>query len=219
MLGQTEMNIKSIVEPYENRIKELEELIRKKDFEIAVLKQKIFNINGNKSQNINNEQDRINVKFIDEDNREVILKCKNNEKTQKVFERYLSDSLFEVRQLNFICNSAIPLPILNLNQNKITNNSIIQVNLKNLMNLIFDYRGMWIPMTIDGNTSIGIAIILFLQGINRDDLIMQIINNENSMSFIYNMTKYSIKDIRSIGAVFVHNSKIAVIQHGDIIGG
>ena len=30
MLGQTEMNIKSIVEPYENRIKELEELIRKK---------------------------------------------------------------------------------------------------------------------------------------------------------------------------------------------
>ncbi len=166
MLGQTEMNIKSIVEPYENRIKELEELIRKKDFEIAVLKQKIFNINGNKSQNINNEQDRINV-----------------------------------------------------NQNKITNNSIIQVNQKNLMNLIFDYRGMWIPMTIDGNTSIGIAIILFLQGINRDDLIMQIINNENSMSFIYNMTKYSIKDIRSIGAVFVHNSKIAVIQHGDMIGG
>ena len=112
MLGQTEMNIKSIVEPYENRIKELEELIRKKDFEIAVLKQKIFNINENKSQNINNEQDRINIKFVDENNREVILKCKSIEKTQKVFERYLSDSFFEVSQLNFICNSTIPLPIL-----------------------------------------------------------------------------------------------------------
>ena len=218
MLGQTEMNIKSIVEPYENRIKELEELIRKKDFEIAVLKQKIFNINENKSQNINNEQDRINIKFVDENNREVILKCKSIEKTQKVFERYLSDSFFEVSQLNFICNSTIPLPILNLNQNEITNNSIIQVNQKNLMNLIFDYRGILIPITLDGNTSIGIAIIQFLLGINREDLIMLCINNENSISFIYNMTKYNIKDKRSVKSVFPINSKITVVQYGDVIG-
>ena len=47
-----EMNIKNIIEPYEKRIKELEETIRKKDFEIAVLKQKIFNINNNKNHPI-----------------------------------------------------------------------------------------------------------------------------------------------------------------------
>ena len=39
-MEEEEMNIKNIIEPYEKRIKELEETIRKKDFEIAVLKQK-----------------------------------------------------------------------------------------------------------------------------------------------------------------------------------
>ena len=63
------MNIKNIIEPYEKRIKELEETIRKKDFEIAVLKQKIFNINKsqkNQTENINNNYnlEKINVIFI-----------------------------------------------------------------------------------------------------------------------------------------------------------
>ena len=46
-MDNTAMNIKSIVQPYENKIKELEEIIRQKDFEITVLKQKINNQNSN----------------------------------------------------------------------------------------------------------------------------------------------------------------------------
>ena len=80
-MNQTEMYIHNIVEPYENRIKELEDTIRKKDFEIAVLKQKLYNKNENKSPNQNNGNNIINVKFIDNMNKEVIMKCKNNEKT------------------------------------------------------------------------------------------------------------------------------------------
>ena len=37
-MDQTALNIKSIVEPYENKIRELEEIIKQKDFEITVLK-------------------------------------------------------------------------------------------------------------------------------------------------------------------------------------
>ena len=34
---QIAQNIKNIIQPYENKIKELEEIIRQKDFEITVL--------------------------------------------------------------------------------------------------------------------------------------------------------------------------------------
>ena len=51
---ELQAQVKNIVEPYEKRIKELEEIIRTKGFEIAVLKQKIYN-NLNKDQKENND--------------------------------------------------------------------------------------------------------------------------------------------------------------------
>ena len=48
LMDQTALNIKSIIEPYENKIRELEEIIKQKDFEITVLKQKL---NNNVSKN------------------------------------------------------------------------------------------------------------------------------------------------------------------------
>lgn len=46
-MDNTTLNIRNIVQPYEKKIKELEELLRQKDFEITVLKQKLNNINPN----------------------------------------------------------------------------------------------------------------------------------------------------------------------------
>ena len=46
-MDQTALNIKLIVEPYENKIRQLEEIIKQKDFEITVLKQKLNNNNMN----------------------------------------------------------------------------------------------------------------------------------------------------------------------------
>ena len=43
--------IKTIVEPYEKKIKELEEQIRQKDFEIAILKEKLYNSENNPLKN------------------------------------------------------------------------------------------------------------------------------------------------------------------------
>ena len=56
-MDNTTLNVKNIIQPYENRIKELEEKIRQKDFEIAVLKQKL---NNNNSNNIN-DNNQMNV--------------------------------------------------------------------------------------------------------------------------------------------------------------
>ena len=41
LMDNTALNIKSIIQPYENKIRELEEIIKQKDFEIIVLKQKL----------------------------------------------------------------------------------------------------------------------------------------------------------------------------------
>ena len=41
LMDNTALNIKNIIQPYENKIRELEEIIKQKDFEIIVLKQKL----------------------------------------------------------------------------------------------------------------------------------------------------------------------------------
>ena len=47
MMDETAQNIRNIIQPYENKIRELEEIIKQKDFEIIVLKQKLNNNNSN----------------------------------------------------------------------------------------------------------------------------------------------------------------------------
>ena len=60
LMDQTALNIKSIIEPYENKIRELEEIIKQKDFEITVLKQKLNN-NFNKNNNLMNVNPMMNM--------------------------------------------------------------------------------------------------------------------------------------------------------------
>ena len=52
MMDETTSNLKKIVEPYENKIKDLEDQLRKKDFEILVLKEKLNKLENN-SNNLN----------------------------------------------------------------------------------------------------------------------------------------------------------------------
>ena len=231
MMDEVEKNVKIIIEPYERRIKELEETIRKKDFEIAVLKQKIFNINNNQNHpiifgnnnnynynNYNNE--KINIKFIDNNNnKELALKCKLEDKTKKILERYLNDSLFEIRDLYFIYNNSLLKPYQRIYENGLNNNSIITVKSKKLMSLIFRRNGYCIALSYEENTPVGMAFIYYLLEIEDENNILNLINNEKPISFIYNQQLYSIKDKTSIKDRFKHQSRIEVIEHGNIIGG
>ena len=58
LMNEDAMRIKNIIQPYENKIKELEEIIRQKDFEIALLKDKLNNFNAF-TNNINMNQNNI----------------------------------------------------------------------------------------------------------------------------------------------------------------
>ena len=136
MDNELQAQVKNIVEPYEKRIKELEEIIRTKDFEIAVLKQKIYNLNKDQKENKDNAYDNkqkenmINVKFIDSNNKLITMKCNELYKARIVFENYLhlnEKARLELRNLNFTCNNNPIKPYLSLKENGIADNSIIYV--------------------------------------------------------------------------------------------
>ena len=55
LMDENALRVKNLIQPYENKIKELEEVIRQKEFEIAVLKDKLNNNNINiQNQNVMN---------------------------------------------------------------------------------------------------------------------------------------------------------------------
>ena len=52
---ETAMKIKAIIEPYEKKITELENIIKQKDFEILVLNEKLNNLKNNQMNQFNNQ--------------------------------------------------------------------------------------------------------------------------------------------------------------------
>ena len=79
-MDNTALNIKSIIQPYENKIRELEEIIKQKDFEIIVLKQKLNNIQNNNMNMMNmNMMNQPEMAFnnYNSDN-EILINIKSN---------------------------------------------------------------------------------------------------------------------------------------------
>ena len=78
LMDQTALNIKNIIQPYENKIRELEKIIMQKDFEITVLKQKL-NKNSNNA-NFMNMNPMMNIPPLNNDEISITIlsniKCK-----------------------------------------------------------------------------------------------------------------------------------------------
>jgi hypothetical protein len=110
MMDATAQNIRNIIQPYENKIRELEEIIKQKDFEIIVLKQKLNNNNfsninninpmminmnmnpfnimmGNLNQQKENKGKEINLKILSE-NKSKIISCFRLDKASILNEKY-----------------------------------------------------------------------------------------------------------------------------------
>ena len=232
MDNELEMQVKNLVEPYEKRIKELEEKIRTKDFEIAVLKQKLFNIlNKNQKEHKtfsnDNRENMINIKFKDFNNKETIIKCEEFCKTKTAFERYKYLNEFiglEIRDVNLTCENNLLKSYLSLKENGLVDNSIIHVGQKNLMNLIFDRKGIkssLIALTFDENISVGLAFIYYFLEMEDGDLLIDMITGKKfpTLIFLFNSQEYRINDKTPIKNHFKDGSKILVITTDNIIGG
>ena len=170
LMDENAIRIKNIIQPYENKIKELEEIIRQKDFEIALLKDKLNN-NGINIQS----QNFININPINQMNmmmpisnvenskrgKEIIVYLMNNINDITIqyscFEDDMTYILFDKMYQNYPWNllghyieGKKIYPFLKIAENGIKNGSIINVTLAK--NVIFrEDNGSSISITLDEN--------------------------------------------------------------------
>ena len=146
------LKIKNLVKPYEDKIKELEEKLRQKEFEIACLKNKLdennilipnqigkidlnimnqinqMNQMGLMMMNIPNESELITLFFEDKNGKSCKeIKCCFDELIISVINKYCRSNFIEKDDCKFIFNGKKIVENLTVSENVITNNSKINV--------------------------------------------------------------------------------------------
>ena len=232
-MDQNAMNIKNIVASYQKKIKELEEIIRRKDSEISILKEKIIILNSstmkrnsvpdiklnmnfdnkNPMMNLGNSANDINLMFIGENNEQTGIIFDKYKNTSNLIEKYLMTKYNEInlRNFRFIFNNQVLIPGCSLERNGLSNNSTIIVQKKRLLNLIFYYGEKMVPLALDENTSVCMAIIYFLIEIDKEKYVLDLIDNTLGIILSINGVKINTRDKRTIREYFnQNNAKILV---------
>ena len=206
------LRIKNLIQPYENKIKELEEVIRQKDFEIAVLKDKLNNNNINmQNQNLmnmnamnmmmpNSNKDsgkmgkEIVVSYMNFENNILPEKnvCFEEEMAYKLFDRMIGN--YHWKLIKFYCGEKKINPFITIKENGIVNGSIIKGSFA--LNIVFkNMNGSIINIATDGNYPIKKPIKYYLQRIGKEGCFRE-------FSYFYNGVRLDIEDKRPIKVIF-----------------
>ena len=212
-MNNTTLNIKAIVQPYENKIKELEEIIRQKDYEITVLKQKLNNTNQrNNSTNLNVDQMMIgnNNQLLKNEDKEIELTIKSevNELNIRCFESDIISSIYKKYNIKsgvLIFNYRDLIDDWSLAQNEIKYDSIIYLK-TNICSLKFqNNKGNIYNLNFSDDCPIGIAIMNYIIRFEDPIYLLSLLNGKNyskQISFIFNCLNLSVKDDTPIGVLF-----------------
>ena len=202
------------IQIYENKIRELEEIIKQKDFEINILKQNLNNIisnnnimnmmpsnlmMGNMDKKIEDKKRKFYLTIISEDKYEYVY-CFSDDKASILKEKYNLNEKF----LSF--NYKIIDYNLTIKENGINNGSSIYV-VDNCQNIIFENsQNIKIPITLSGDCPIGFALIYYYIMIGRINFIMSMIFNEKveneELNFVFNGETIQYKDKTPIKQIF-----------------
>ena len=224
LMNENAMRIKNIIQPYEAKIKELEEIIRQKDFEIALLKDKLNNFNPFKNninmnqnnimmmQNINSESNKQGIKLI--------ISCANfmNEIKPKKFECFENDITYKLidnmipnyqwNLMKLTCEEKKIHPFLTIKENGLKNGSVVKINFS--INIIFkDCYGSAKCISIDENYPIKKAIKFYLLRIGKQ-------NCYDEFSILYNAQNLNVEDKTPIKVIFKNsmiNPKVTVHEN------
>jgi len=210
-MDNTTLNIKNIVQPYENKIKELQEIIRQKDFEITVLKQKLNN-NSSKNNFMNENPIIMNQKLnpmlmLDNKGRKLLItiKTKNIEFHNECFEGDRVSKLYEKNNITsgwLIYNYKVLDINSTLKENGFEDFSIIFLK-NDSMNIIFrDNRGKNISLSLSKDCPLELAFIYYLIKSNYILYLFSILSGKNELAFLYNAKKMNFTDIRPIEIIF-----------------
>ena len=217
-------NIKNIVLPYENKIRELEEIIRQKDFEITVLKQKLNNnISNFNLMNMNPMMMNMNnLNNQNENRKEIVLKIKLENESNLKYVQCLEDDKTSIIREKLNINKGILTynykwinENLSIKQNEILNGTIIKETNK-IYSLEFkDVRGRSYVFTLDEDCSVKIAILIYCFETKK---IYDLYNDK--LLFLYNAMKLNIHDKTSLKQKFSLNAYPVIIVNNkdDLIG-
>ena len=237
-MDATAQNIKNIIQPYENKIKQLEEIIRQKDFEITVLKQKLNNNKPN-TMNINNPLDFMNMNNqmnimnmniplnimmmpnIIQNNEKTIfleLKCDNNTYNINCYQKdkvsILREKInFDKGKRGFTFNYKVLDEDLSFKENGIYDYAKIEI--KPVLNLFFNFHGEIYSIVLSKDCPLSIAISHFLLRMSNPFILQKIINNIKALTFLFNASNLNVKDQSPIDKIFEHiNPVITVVEAG-----
>ena len=237
-MDNTTLEVKNIVQPYEKKIKELEEIIRQKDLEIAVLKQKLNKKSSNNNfMNIHPMMMNPNMNpmmipgffqqpFEDKGRKlEILLKTKNGDFKTECFEKDKVSILFEKNNINngyLIYKYKLLNNELTFEENGIKKFDSI-IYLKNDVKQIFfkDTRsGGSLLFHLSDDCPLQLAFIYYLIKSDNVDYMFEIIKgNIHYIRFIYNNKAYYFNEIKSIDSFFPNGAEISVIYAYDLMGG
>ena len=243
LMDQTALNVKSIIEPYENKIRELEEIIKQKDFEITVLKQKLnknvsnnnlmdMNMNPMMNMNMNNPwmnaNPMINMNPLMDmnmnnsfDNREKIsiLMKSNVNKTIECYKDEKASCLKKYLALTY--NYELISYDKTLEEHGISNGSIINIADKIYTVRFMDGSGISKILNLDGDCPVKKAIELYFKLINKENLYQKLLGNEINYAFIFNATVLNNRDETPIKNIFNLNiiPKVIVNEPNNLPGG
>ena len=238
-MDNTTMNIRNIVQPYEKKIKELEEIIRQKDFEITVLNQKLNNLNSNinsinninlMNMNINPMMPNINIPIpqipqmplqqienkdnelnlkIISGNDEFMIKCLKSDKIKIIREKC------HIKEGLLIYNYIVlyeELTFKDYEEYGIMKSPIIIAESVSVQNIVFKVAsGLILGMPLNNDCPINIALMNYII-INENPFeLFKIFNGQINIRFNYNGNLLSIKDKTPIKFIFNGNSNPNVL--------
>ena len=225
----TTLNIKNIIQPYENKIKELEEIIRQKDFEITVLKQKLnnsknnmmmpninqlnMNMGINMMPNLNNQINKEVTLCIQlEDERVININCLENDKASIINKK------LNIKEGYISCNYKI------VEENSTIKDIVFKYGkffhlATSVQNIIFKKTsGESFGMYLDGNCPIIIAIIYHFFKLNQLNNIKRFLNR--TIICLYDACQIRIDDTTPIKDFFKCTwPNVVVNDKGKLIGG
>ena len=231
----TSQNINNIILQYENKIRELEEIIKQKDFEIISLKQKLNNdisnhnfININQMMmDINKNRMKMGMGIIQPpmtkiDKISITIKSENDEFVVKCFEDDKASILIEKYNINegHLSYKYKPIDInLTFKEIGIYNGSIIHVK-NQVYTINFIYNGKHTKISLAEDCPLRMAIIYFLIKLKREDLLLKVLDDNKEIFFLYNSKKLIIDNthIKDIFSSYSTNPTVNVFDSKNLIG-
>ena len=205
LMNMNQIGMQNMILSYENKIKELEGIIRQKDLEIDNLKNMLnINFNNDQNQNFQNfgQMNLMNPKEKAEKNKEICvlfagyekILCKKEDMAYKLFDKINPNYNFTL--FRFVLNGKKLNPFLTIEENGIKDGD--EIDCCRAYNIKFDGPHGFMNIAIDENYHIKKVIKYYLIRIGKEDCFDEYI-------FTYQSNEINIENKNPIKNLFVNN--------------